>query len=164
MIGHEDAHKLIRDETADIFVTFPHRSILEFLGAFHFVLSLGKRQTVKHFDMALREYLKNPLFLQFCLWFLDESNRVVSFPERSLVSELLITGTTEKIDDYTIDFSRLVEEFPALGLALNDRNKMAVGMLNKVLNRCCRVKVCVLVPVTQLVPFLHPLAIMSLHR
>ena len=24
LIGHEDAHMLIKDETADIFVTFPH--------------------------------------------------------------------------------------------------------------------------------------------
>ena len=30
LIGHEDAEKLIRDETADIYVTFPHRSIQEF--------------------------------------------------------------------------------------------------------------------------------------
>ena len=34
LIGHEDAHNLIRNETPDIFVTFSHRSILEFLGAF----------------------------------------------------------------------------------------------------------------------------------
>ena len=32
LIGHEEAHMLIRDETADIFVTFPHRSLQEFLG------------------------------------------------------------------------------------------------------------------------------------
>ena len=35
LIGHED-FRLIPDETADIFVTFPHRSIQEFLGAFLF--------------------------------------------------------------------------------------------------------------------------------
>ena len=34
LIGHEDAHRLIRDETADISVTFGHRSLQEFLGAF----------------------------------------------------------------------------------------------------------------------------------
>ena len=84
LIGHEDAHRLIRDETADIFVTFPHRSILEFLGAFYFVLILGKTQTVMNFQKAFEEYLKNPLFSKFCLWFLDESNSLVSFPERSV--------------------------------------------------------------------------------
>ena len=33
LIGHEAAHMLIRDETANMFVAFPHRSVQEFLGA-----------------------------------------------------------------------------------------------------------------------------------
>ena len=41
LIGDEAADKLT-DETADILVTFAHRSILEFLGAFHFILRLSK--------------------------------------------------------------------------------------------------------------------------
>ena len=40
LIGHED-FRLIRDETADLFITFPHRSLQEFLGTFFFVLSLA---------------------------------------------------------------------------------------------------------------------------
>ena len=140
LIGHEDAHRLIQDETADIFVTFPHRSILEFLAAFYFVLIVGKKQTIKHFDKAFGEYLMNPLFSQFCLWFLDESNRLLSFPECSAASDLLIRCTAQNVDDTTINFIRLEKQFPALGLALNDRNDLALGMLKKVLNRCCRVK------------------------
>ena len=42
LIGHEDAHRLLRDETADLFVTFTHRSIQEFLGAFFFYSGLIK--------------------------------------------------------------------------------------------------------------------------
>ena len=41
LIGHED-FRLIRDETADIYVTFPHRSIQEFLGAFYFICELHR--------------------------------------------------------------------------------------------------------------------------
>ena len=45
LIGHED-FRLIRDETADIFITFPHRSIQEFLGAFYFILKLNEEVDV----------------------------------------------------------------------------------------------------------------------
>ena len=138
LIGHEDAHRLIRDETADIFVTFPHTSILEFLGAFSFVMCRGKEQTVESSVEAFWQYLRNPLFSQFCLWFLDESNKVFLFQERSMVSDRLIRSTAEKIDDLTINFFGLVSEFPALGLALDDHNDLALVMLEKVLKRCAR--------------------------
>ena len=127
LIGHEDGHRLIRDETADIFVTFPHRSILEFLGAFYFVLSLGKKQTVLPFDKALMEYLKNPLFSKFCLWILDESNSLLSFPERSVAFELLSRWTAQNIDGAEINFIQMEELFPALGLALNVHNDVTLG-------------------------------------
>ena len=69
LIGHED-FRLIRDETADIFVTFPHRSIQEFLGAFFFVWmfvtgEILERRAAGEANMLLK---KNLLFLQFCLW------------------------------------------------------------------------------------------------
>ena len=47
LIGHEDAHLLIRDETADIYVTFPHRSIQEFLGAFCLIQLLNEGKTLE---------------------------------------------------------------------------------------------------------------------
>ena len=60
LIGHEDAHRLIRDETADIFVTFAHRSIQEFLGAFFFVLSLNEGQSM---ESLLGADCTNPIFM-----------------------------------------------------------------------------------------------------
>ena len=140
LIGHEDAHRLILDETADIFVTYPHRSIFEFLGAFYFVMNLGKRQTIDSSGTTFKIYLKNPLFSQFCLWFLDESNNLFHFPERSFASDQLIRYTAEKIDDFTIDFFGLASEFPSLGLALDDRNDLALAMLEKVFKTCARAK------------------------
>ena len=76
LIGHEDAHRLIRDETADIFVTFPHRSIQEFLGAFYFVWSLNQGDLLESLLDADKKpiFMTNPLFLQFCLWFCGEQN------------------------------------------------------------------------------------------
>ena len=75
LIGHED-FRLIRDETADIFVTFPHRSIQEFLGALYFIWMLdkeGKKEFVKPIFMT------NILFLQFCLWFLRDDQKYFTF-------------------------------------------------------------------------------------
>ena len=136
LIG-QDGFSLTRDMTVDILVTFSHRSLQEFLGAFYFVLSLGKKQTV---DKAVEEYLKNPLFLQFCLWFLDESNKVFTFPERSVASDILSRYTAEKIDDTSINFFELERKFPALGLALDVQNEFAVAMLEKVLKECGKPK------------------------
>ena len=123
LIGHED-FRLIRDETADIFVTFPHRSLQEFLGAFYFVLSLMNRQTVNNVHKAFQEFLKNPLFSEFCHWFLDESNGFFSFPERSTVIQLLSSYVAEQIDDVEVNFLELEKKYPALGLVLNKKVKL----------------------------------------
>ena len=136
LIGHEDAHKLIQDETADIFVTFPHRSILEFLGAYYFVLSLGKKQTVKYFDKAVTKSLMNRLFSQFCVWFLDESNELCPFLERSVASDWLSRAAAEHIDATTINFIQVGNNFQVLDLALKDHNISALGMLEKTLKGC----------------------------
>ena len=73
LIGSEDGHRLIRDPTADIYVTFPHRNIQLFFAAFYFVLTLCEEKQIETVygkkDRALT-FLKNQLFLQFCLWFL----------------------------------------------------------------------------------------------
>ena len=46
LIGHDD-FRLIRDETADIYVTFPDRIIQEFLGAFYFIMMLNEGQSIE---------------------------------------------------------------------------------------------------------------------
>ena len=48
LIGHEDS-RLLKDETADIFVTFPHRSIQEFLAACLFHARIKKRKEFGQF-------------------------------------------------------------------------------------------------------------------
>ena len=133
LIG-QDGFSLTRDMIADILVTFPHRSLFEFLGAFYFVMSLGKKQTVNHVNKIFEEYLKNPLFSEFCLWLLDEeSNEFFSFLERPVAIDQLSRYIAETIDYATISFVKLVKVFPALGLALDDHNDLALGMLEKAL-------------------------------
>ena len=77
LIGHED-FRLIQHETADIFITFPHRSLQEFLGAFFFVLSLADGEPLERYLGTDREkplFMMNPLFLKFCLWLLFDSQK-----------------------------------------------------------------------------------------
>ena len=72
LIGHED---LIGDLKADILITFPHRSIQEFFGAFFFVLQLIEGKDI---DSVLGDshkdpiFMKNPLFLHFIFWLLSD--------------------------------------------------------------------------------------------
>ena len=68
LIGHED-FRLIRDETADMLVTFPHRTLQEFLAAFYFIFAISGKtvESVLGKSTIIRD---NPLFLDFCLWIL----------------------------------------------------------------------------------------------
>ena len=69
-IGDEDAENLT-DESADVLITFVHRSIQEFFGALYFILSLSEGKSI---DGLLGDHSENPifvensLFLEFCLW------------------------------------------------------------------------------------------------
>ena len=85
LIGHEDAHKLIRDETADIFVTFPHVTIQEFLRSLWFVCRLCSGENLENIlgsDCETPFFLRNPLFLQFCLRFLQSSDEYFTFDRK----------------------------------------------------------------------------------
>ena len=90
LIGHEDANRLLRNEAADIFVTFPHRSLVEFLGAFFFVQMLNKGENIESLlavhtvrSCSIKPiFLRNPLFLRFCLWFLMTPDEAFSLPEK----------------------------------------------------------------------------------
>ena len=124
LIGHED-FRLIRDETADIFVTFPHRSILEFLGAFYFVQSLHEDSILLQLGKAVQEYLKNPLFSEFCLWFLDETNDVFPFPERPVAYERLASYVALQIDCVEVNSEELVKKLPGIDISLVKTNKIA---------------------------------------
>ena len=48
--------------------------------------------------------------------------------------------TAEQIDDVEVNLRELVKKFPALGLALKNKNEMAAKMLEKVFAKCTRMK------------------------
>ena len=71
LIGHED-YRLFGDETADVIITFVHRSLQDFYGAFYFIWSLLMGRKIKALvgsDGKRSQILTNPLLLQFCLVF-----------------------------------------------------------------------------------------------
>ena len=166
LIGHEDAHRLIRDETADIFVTFPHRSILEFLGAFYFVMNFYAESAL--IQAAYHQYLENPLFLQFCLWFIMRSEKYFIFPESRRTYESLNHYVAKKIDDVNLDITEVVQRFPALNVVLNNKDEIALCMFENVLNKCCKIKRIVLAnehPACSIVrPIFRSLSSITIHH
>ena len=97
-------------------------------------------------DKAVEEYLKNPLFSEFCLWLLDESNKVLSSSESSVAHEMLISYITEQIDDVKVDFKDLMEKYPVLNLALVDHNEIALKIFEGALGKCSKMKHLVIDP------------------
>ena len=146
LIG-KDGFSLTRKMTVDIIVTFPHRSLQEFLGTFYFVLSLGKNQPVNDVDNAFQKYLKNTLFLEFCLWLSDESVGFFPFPERAVARQKLNNYVTKQIDAVEVDFQKIESKYPVLSLALGDKqNETAFKILEGALVKCSMMKHIVIEP------------------
>ena len=150
LIGDEDPEGL-QDETADILVTFAHRSIQEFFGAFYFILSLSEGETIVSLlggDSKKAIFLTNPLFLEFCLWLMNSTELTSSPWEVEKVREPLATYIVGKIDNEIVDSERLSRDFPALDIATGsdlghdviDRNQMVVNLMKDVLSRCCKIE------------------------
>ena len=136
LIGHEDAHVLIKDETADIFVTFPHRSIQEFLGALYFIWMLDKGETAQSLVGCKSDkpiFLTNALFLQFCL-FLCDDQKFFNFENRHKVYQYLIQFTVNLTNCPVLNMTT----YPALHISSSDltRDKLRVGFITDILVQC----------------------------
>ena len=127
LIGHEDC-RLIRDETADIYVTFPHRSIQEFLGALYFCVILDDGQKIeKKLKKRTRKsiFMTNPLFLQFCLWLLHNGEKYFNFKRSQDTYNQLIDFCFKKLikEQLDLDLKYIRESYPAFHVKLAyDRN------------------------------------------
>ena len=137
LIGHEEAHMLIRDETADIFVTFPHRSLQEFLGAFFFIWMLDKeeaRQSLLDDNSGKLFFLTNPLFLQFCLWFLCDEQTYFRFRNRGNIYQCLVRFSVDLMNHPVFDMC----DYPAFHRSSADitNDKLRVRFLADILVKC----------------------------
>ena len=142
LIGHEDAYRLIRDETADIWVTFPHRTIQEFLASFYFIWMLDKGIEIKSLLGAKCDkpiFLTNPLFLQFCLWFLCDDQKYFSFRNRYTVYQRLIRCCVELMNSKVLDLETYDSIYPALDISSQSvyaKDKFRVIFLTDILAKC----------------------------
>ena len=99
IIGHEDAHLLIRDETADIFVTFSHRSIQEFLGAFCLIQLLNEGKTLEMLvgnELTSKLFQQTPLFFHFCVWLCSDQT-YFRFENTGCIRESLAKYVSEQV-------------------------------------------------------------------
>ena len=140
LIGHED-FRLIRDETADIYVTFPHRSIQEFLGAFYFVCELHKGcriETVLGETYEKLIFMTNPLFLQFCLWFLCNSKEYFDFQRGQDIYKYLRDFCVNKLNRVDFDILHIGVTYAALNVkATNRRNdQLCLNFLRDIFVSC----------------------------
>ena len=140
LIGHED-FRLIRDETSDIYVTFPHRSIQEFLGAFYLICELHKGsqiETVLGTDEKNLIFMKNPLFLQFCLWFLCDSKKYFDFHRGQDIYIYLRDFCVNRVNGVDLDIPHIRRTYAALDVkAAHDRNhQLRLNFLRDIFANC----------------------------
>ena len=124
LIGHED-FRLIRDETADIFVTFAHPSIEQFFGAFYFIIMLSKGKGINNLlkeHMEQPPFMTEPLFLHFCLWFLHETQRYIQIDGKKAILVTLVQLCAERIHSSCLHSPNIARYYPALDFVSAERN------------------------------------------
>ena len=141
LIGHED-FRLIRDETADIFISFPHRSLQEFVGALYFIWTIdekGQSVFTSRLDKS-QVLLTNPLFLQFCLWFLNSDEKYQFCKNASLVYADLTNYYTRLVNHVHLDAKHIAQKIPTLDLAdlvtVNTKDELRLRFLRDILTKC----------------------------
>ena len=138
LIGNEDAHRLIRDETADIFVTFPHRSLQEFLGAFYFVWMLAQGELLESLLGADSKpiFMTNPLFLQFCLWFCTDQD-YFHFGNKDDVYQCLKSRCLKSMRRSVLNIALIASEYPALDIqTAYNKDELWLKFLGDILVDC----------------------------
>ena len=143
LIGNED---MIGDVKADILITFPHRSIQEFFGAFFFVLQLIEGKDIESILGASHTdpiFLKNPLFLHFIFWFLSEScgDEYFSLGNTRKACEILHFYIYDRIHRL-LGTRRFTETFPALDFkkSLDTKDKINIEHFERMLKRFHQIK------------------------
>ena len=131
LIGNED-FRIIKDEACDILVTFPHRTIQEFLAAFYLLLMLSEGRSPKQVDFS-----DNPLFFSFCLWFIYRSQGYFDFLQaqarRNFVAYVRESGM---FDQHQLILDKALAKVPFL----KTDNDLHLSLLTDILSSCRRVQ------------------------
>ena len=134
--GHED-FRLLGDAVADVFITFPHRTIQDFFGAFSFVFSILDGINI---DSFIRIFLTNVYFLEFSLFAIAYIPNVSK--KTTGVKEAMVQYALDRINLPQLDLSYFKFLFPALlwSTAVANEQKLVVKFLKELLSKCDRVK------------------------
>ena len=140
LIGDEDPEGL-SDETADILVTFAHRSIQEFFGSVYFILSLSEGKTIdsllgRHSEKPI--FMVNPLFLEFCLFFLqktDQKDSLLSRENKEKVRKVLVDYMVNRIDRENFVWRNIVYKFPVFDMT----KQISIDLACDIISKCCKI-------------------------
>ena len=140
--GHED-YRLESDETADIVLSFTHTSIEEFLGALGFLQRLDDGENIE--DILRNQsqgslFLARPLFLHFCLYFLESDQSDFQLTKVQNIKESLKMYFVKRTDVAQLDFCQIGLFYPALEIGMEGRDKIVTAFLKDVLSNCKRVR------------------------
>ena len=133
LIGDEESDNL--DETADILITFAHRSIQQFFAAFYVILRLSEGDSIDslldgHSDVEIDD----PLFLEFCYWFLHTSDKTFSdLKNRDKAREALVGHIVKYADEEVFGV-----HFPVF--RVDEMSPMLVDLVRDVLSRCSKIE------------------------
>ena len=137
--GHED-FRLSADPTADIYVTYAHRSLEEFFGSFGFIQALEGKSVddILGSDCEKPIFMVNPLVLNFCLWFLSREY----LEKSSEIYDKLTSYVAKRIDRYTLDTKVITELFPAIDI-WNPRpeNILVLKFFKDVFKKCADIRI-----------------------
>ena len=140
LIGHRD-YRLSRDETADILITFPHQTILEFLGSYGFLHILNEGDSIESlFDNEQERYkvMQYLSFLQFCLSFLEGSCGGEKLKFRKSVYESIVTHCAKEINFEQMDMLDMGKLLPVFKVPFihSDKNRPLLKFLQAILSKC----------------------------
>ena len=142
LIGHED-FRLIGRETADILITYPHRTIQEFLGSFYFILMIDEGQKIENLidvkDGKLPRFMKDPLFLHFCLWFLFSDQTEIPLENKAATCNYFLSYVLRWLDLFSFDLEIIGLLFPAFNLD-NRGDNLIITFLGTILRGLKNVK------------------------
>ena len=142
LIGHED-FRLIGKYPADILITYPHRTIQEFLGAFYFILMLDEGKQIENLidvdDRKPPRFMIDPLFLHFCLWFVFSDQTEIPLENKAATCNYLLSYVSKRLDLFSFDLEVIGVLFPAF-YPTRGIDNLIVTFLGKILSGLKNVK------------------------
>ena len=135
--GDED-FRLCSDPTADISVTYAHRSLEEFFGSFGFLQALDHGKSVDDIlGAGCKEpiFMVNPLVLRFCLWLLTTTE---IFGSPMIVYDQLVAYAAQRIDYRMLNTETVERMYPAMNVreAVSSKDSLKLEFFKQVFEKC----------------------------